>query len=453
VIAVTGEREIAFITKEAFFDLHANKFPPSTEEDEGTRRSKGQVWFKHRHRREYIAPGVVFEPTAQPIKRPGALNLWRGFAVEPKQGNWSLMENHIRNILANGNETHAKYILNWMAYCVQHPEVQAEVALAFTGEQGSGKGVVWRSFGNLFAPHFRHFNDPDQFTGKFNANLGKSVFVLLDEAIWGGNKSVNGKVKAMITEPTLQIEPKGIDSMEVPNRLSIVACSNADWSVPVEVGDRRWAVFRTNDQYAYKECEAVERKTYFNALYAQMKADGQVAMLYDLLRRKVTADDIRNVPNTKEKARLKSLGLKPVEAWVEMLLQEGEIFYVLSTSTSTWREDGLVVDKRMFYESYLEFCKQHSKRPEPIHVWSKDLRKIFQKTVDTEYRETIGGKSGPRQFRFEPLAECRKLFDKHVGNEPGGKHWGPSPQAARERPGHLRVVQPEGELAEGAVGD
>jgi hypothetical protein len=376
VVAMTDEREMTFISKEAFFDLHANKFAPTTGDDDGPRATKAQLWFKHRQRREYISPGVVFEPSATPKERPGVLNLWRGFAVEPKKGDWSLMQAHILSILANGNEAHAKYILHWMAYGVQHPEAQAETAMCFAGDEGAGKGVVWRYYGEIFGPHFQHFSEQDQFTGKFNSQLGKAVFVFLDEALWGGNKSVAGKIKAMITEPTLQIEPKGIDRMQVPNRLSIVASSNEDWSVPLGIGDRRWAVFAVSNRYAYKNCDPAERKAYFKALYRQMGNGGQAAMLYDLLRRKVSADDIRDVPNTEAKAHLKSLNLAPTPMWVEMILDEGAL------ADYPWTKEGLVIDRVLPFGDYLQFCAAHGKRPDPAQKWWASLEKMLGDAVD-----------------------------------------------------------------------
>ena len=441
VIAVTDESEISFVSKDAFFDMMANKLLPSTDEDEGTRKSKGRAWFRHFRRREYLSPGVVFEPSTTPLERPGALNLWRGFSVEPKKGDWSLMQAHIRNILANGNAEYAEYILNWMAYCLQHPELPAEVALAFTGLPGSGKGVVWSCFGSLFSPHFRHFSHPDQFTGKFNANLGKSVFVFLDEAIWGGDRTVEGKIKAMITERTLQIEPKGIDSLEVPNRLSIVACSNEAWSVPIGLGDRRWAAFRTSDRYAYSQCEEAEGRAYFGALHAQMEGGGRAAMLFDLLRRKVSANDIRSVPNTAEKARLKSLSLRPTQQWLEQLLQEGEIPSYTGLAAEPWDAEGLITDKEQLYDNYIAFCKENNKRPEMKSVWGRELRAILKDALDPECRTGSCKDRGPRKFRFEPLSRCRKQFDRCVGNALDGKHWDAAPSAAREkREPHLKVV-------------
>jgi hypothetical protein len=250
----------------------------------------------------------------------------------------------------------------------------------------------------------------------------------------------------MITEPTLQIELKGIDSMEAPNRLSIVAASNEAWAVPVEAGDRRWAVFKTNDRYAYKECDATKREAYFTPLYKQMKKDGLEAMLYDLLRRKVSAAQIRDVPNTEEKAQLKSLSLPSTEAWIEMILQEGEIPPLRNMSIpTTWSEDGLVIGKDLAYESYAEFCKACGiRRQDARNVWSRTLCRILKEALNPEY-----GK--PRKFKFGPLSRCRELFDHAVGNEPGGGHWAPSPETVsahqwKPQPIHA-VVELEKELS------
>jgi hypothetical protein len=361
VIALLGEKEIVFLKKEDFLMMHENKFTPGIDGEEP--KQKGPQWLKHRRRHERLS-GVVFEPAAKPIERPGTLNLWRGFAVKPKQGDWSLMQAHIENVLADGNEEHSEYIFNWMAYGVQHPGLPAEVALCFKSLPGGGKGVVWRNYGSLFAPHFRHFNNPDQFTSRFNGSLGKSVFVLLDEAIWGGDRQVEGKIKAMITEPTLPIELKHVDAMEVDNHLSIVACSNEDWAVPVGIGDRRWFVANSSNKYSFKECDPAVARAYFKPLYAEMDKGGREAMLYDLLRRQVTADDIRNVPNTEAKAALKSRALTPTPAWVEMILQEGEIpAFGQMIGGFPWDPSELVVDKDIPYESYTRFCSLLQKAP------------------------------------------------------------------------------------------
>ena len=43
-----------------------------------------------------------------------------------------------------------------------------------------------------------------------------------DEALWPGDKASEGDLKRLITEPTLFIEPKGLDGFEVANCLHVI---------------------------------------------------------------------------------------------------------------------------------------------------------------------------------------------------------------------------------------
>src|SRR5262245_6665134 len=118
--------------------------------------------------------------------------------------------------------------------------------VALLGEQGAGKGIFARTFGSFFGEHFAHIANGDQLTGRFNASVGKSCFVFLDEAVWAGDKKGEGVLKALITEPTLQLEAKFRDPITVANRLRIMVASNNDWAVPAGIGDRRWFILDMN---------------------------------------------------------------------------------------------------------------------------------------------------------------------------------------------------------------
>ena len=124
------------------------------------------------------------------------------------------------------------------------------VAVAFRGAQGAGKGIVARTFGKFFGKHFAHIANGDQLTGRFNASLATSCAVFLDEALWAGDKKGEGVLKALITEPRLQLEAKFRDPIMVDNRLRIIVASNNDWVVPTGIGDRRWFVLDVANTFA-----------------------------------------------------------------------------------------------------------------------------------------------------------------------------------------------------------
>jgi hypothetical protein len=67
----------------------------------------GLWWLKHPERRQYF--GLVFEPGSEAVV-DGKLNLWTGWGVEPKRGDWSLMREHIFEVLAARDEAVDAYI-------------------------------------------------------------------------------------------------------------------------------------------------------------------------------------------------------------------------------------------------------------------------------------------------------------------------------------------------------
>jgi hypothetical protein len=227
-------------------------------------------WFLWKSRRQYLRRGAIFEPGG-PLEIPNdMINLWRGFGIEPKQGDWSLLRNHIFNVVCSGRQRDYEYLINWMALAVQQPNKPIGVAVAFRGLPGAGKGVVARTLGKLFGKHFAHIANGDQLTGRFNAGLGTSCFVFLDEALWAGDKKGEGVLKALITEPRLQLEAKFRDPIMVDNRLRIMVASNNDWIVPAGIGDRRWFVLDVANTYA-----GTEHREYWAALYAEIKKVGR----------------------------------------------------------------------------------------------------------------------------------------------------------------------------------
>src|SRR5262249_3405929 len=79
-----------------FKKLYLNRtieIPEKTVTDKGeqysiVKRNLAEWWLHHLERKQYIA-GVVFDPSG--TASPAHLNLWRGFSVEPKSGDWSLL--------------------------------------------------------------------------------------------------------------------------------------------------------------------------------------------------------------------------------------------------------------------------------------------------------------------------------------------------------------------------
>ena len=112
--------------------------------DDGSVRKRplGDYWLGHRDRRQY--EGLDLLPAKPPELPNGKLNLWRGYGVDARPGDWSRMNSHIHDVLAAGHPKAAEYILRWAAWCVQHPgEVYATAALQQQKEESLSLTDGW----------------------------------------------------------------------------------------------------------------------------------------------------------------------------------------------------------------------------------------------------------------------------------------------------------------------
>jgi len=273
----------------------------------------GSWWLEHSHRRQYA--GVIFRPAGASIIN-NRLNLWTGWGVEPKQGDWSLLRRHILETLAAGDKAVYDYIMSWLAWAVQHPGEQAEVALVFIGERGSGKGTLGKALSKIFGQHALHLSSPEHLTGRFNAHLRQCTFLFADEAYGPKDKSAEGTLKRLITEDTLTIEQKGRDPIEVPNLLHVMMASNNEWVVPAGAHERRFMVQKVSE--AHRQDPA-----WLKPLYKQMREGGYEAMLFDLLARKLGDWHPRDIVSTEALTGQQEESLSALDEWWLELLQTG----------------------------------------------------------------------------------------------------------------------------------
>jgi hypothetical protein len=410
VIANIVGKKIDFMSDREFHKMMANQVLQLAS---GEKVKLSHRWFNWAYRRQYIGRGAVFEPGGPLELRGDMLNMFRGLAIDPAPGNWSLMQAHILDVLCAGRQEIFDYLIRWMAWSVQNLDQPIGVAVALLGDQGAGKGIFVRGFGRLFGEHFAHVANGEQLTGRFNASVGKSCLVFLDEAVWAGDKKAEGVLKALITEPSLSLEAKFRDPITVANRLRIIVASNNDWAVPAGIGDRRWLILKVDNSYA-----GTNHAAYFDALGSEIENGGAAAMLHDLLAMELSGFNVRKVPRTAAKAHQQALSLPSIEAWLYQVLQDGAIEQRaqngLLGAKQEWQGNGLIVGKDIAYAAYEGFSSRNREyRPAGKSNWSKRLLAILGPHLTTT---RITGDTGrTRAFQFGPLEDCRQRFGVQIG--------------------------------------
>lgn len=161
-------------------------------------------WMKSPDRRQYEK--IVFSP-GKSVN--GCYNLLKGFAIEPKKGDWHLFRNHIFEIISDGKKYINDWVLTWMSRLCQDPGGERpKTALVLRGDQGVGKGIFLSNFGRIFGNHFLQINNSQQLTSRFNSHLRDVLFLFVDEGFWAGDKAGEGVLKGIVTEDFLTIEGK-----------------------------------------------------------------------------------------------------------------------------------------------------------------------------------------------------------------------------------------------------
>ncbi|MEN9490011.1 MAG: hypothetical protein RJA63_460 [Pseudomonadota bacterium] len=356
------------------------------------------AWLKHPERRQYLNGMALLPGEATP---EGVYNLWQGLGVQPVEGDCTMALDFIRDDICSSNPDHFAYLIRWMAWCVQNPGKQAEVAVVTQGAKGAGKGTLWRWMLRIFGMHGLHILHRRHLVGNFNAHLRAVCFVFADEAFFAGDHDGEAVIKGVITEPELTVERKGVDAFAIRNRLKVAMATNSEWAVAASEDERRYFVLVVSSRRRGDH-------EFFHELNRQMDAGGLGALLHYLLNLDITDFNIRSVPNTQALQQQKIRSLKPFRAWLFARLWAGS----LSSIDTEWRASQ---PRASICAEFAEYAKAKSLRYEATdaRALGVELHAIFPGLADK--REAAGRRAW--LWVFPELTEAREAFCRAAGLE------------------------------------
>jgi Family of unknown function (DUF5906) len=268
------------------------------------------------------------------------------------------------------------------------------------GEKGAGKGTLVRCLQRIFGAHAFQVTTREHVIDKFNGHLQDCILFIVDEAYWGGDKRCVGRLQGMITEPTLSIERKGLDVIEVPNCLHVVMLAEPGWVIPAGRFERR---------YAAMEVGTTRRGDhgYFSALHRQIANGGTEAMFYELEKMELGDWHPRQIPESllrnKALQEQQVLTLPAWEQWYLMLLHDGKLPGALPKRRNTASTRSLVENAKA------SVARLHWDAGDvALRNFLTDAKRIG--VAVTKYRDS--GKNG---WSFPPLPECRTAWVKMYG--------------------------------------
>jgi hypothetical protein len=372
-------------------------------------------WLRHPDRRQHLG-GVTLDPAGK--LGPEYLNTWRGFGVDPCEGDPGPFLDHIK-LVASGNGPDAeRYLVGWLARKVQLPGEQAETAIMLRGTQGVGKGALGHAMCRIFGGHAMHISQSEHLVGKFNSHLLDCCLLFADEAFFAGDRRHVSVLKALITEGVIAVEPKFVNAFQARNRLGVIMASNDDFVVPAGRDERRFFCLDVPDS---RKGDRAYFKRYFDAV-ADPKQLG--AFLRWLLDRDLRGFEVRDVPQTATLLDQKIAALGEPERWLLSRLHLGTFPGVCGLE----RDDRGMISRgwpdwlatQLLYDDYQQVTRMNGQPRFMLNAvqFGQFMGRYYPCTRPRNEKSRLRG------YQFGSLDEARAAFEAYHGLE--GMDWGAS---------------------------
>lgn len=264
---------------------------------------------------------IGFDPT----ERDGSVkcNMFGGWPTMPRAGKCDMLLEllfYLCSLDPNGRDIYS-WILNWLAYPLQHRGAKMHSAILVHGPQGTGKSRFFEAVADIYGQYGRVLGQ-DALEDKFNADWAeKKLFIVGDEVMAKVEMyHVKNRLKGFITGSTIRVNPKNVAAHTEKNQMNIVFLSNERQPMILENDDRRHLVMWTPPK---------PDEDFFAQVNEEIDAGGVAALHHYLLN--LDLGDFKpwtRPPMTQAKRDLIELGLSSEERflmeWQRLEIEGGD---------------------------------------------------------------------------------------------------------------------------------
>lgn len=306
-----------------------------------------RMWKSSERRRTVRLDDVVFDPTMA-CDPEATVNLYDGMAMVPKKGDVGPILDLIRFLTSRACEGEQEcdnvmhWLLCWLAYPLQHPGAKLRTSVVMHGDEGAGKNFLFDIMVAIYGKYGALVGQ-DELEDKFNDWRSCKLFVVGDEVSSRAELVHNkNRLKALITSPTVQINPKNLARREEKNQMNIVFLSNELQPLALDNSDRRYLVVYT---------PRAKDPEYYRALGEWRDAGGAEAFYHYLLEYPLQDfHPYSPAPMTEAKSALIEINRKSPEVfWSEWAGGELELPYMACAVGQA-------------YQAYLKWCQRTGDR-------------------------------------------------------------------------------------------
>jgi putative DNA primase/helicase len=236
-------------------------------------RNAGNAWTKWPGKNKKL-DGVGFYPNENECPL-GFFNTYIKPNVHAIEGDCSAYLEHLRDVICDQDLKAYEYLIQYFAHIVQKPQQKPNVAIVMKSVEGAGKGTMMKPLLQIFGAQGIHLNGDRHLTGQFNGVVANKLLIFADEVNLTSATTAD-KLKAFISESTVQMEKKGLEAIEIPNYARVIFASNRSHVIAAGTKERRYLVLEPSPIKA-------QDSQHFNALHQWIENGGASRLLRYLL--------------------------------------------------------------------------------------------------------------------------------------------------------------------------
>ena len=223
------------------------------------------------------------------VSKTNQLNVWVDSPFETQQIIHSSPDFHAAAVemfsqhidsLCNFEPLLSSYVKDWVAHSIQRPAEKVGVAINMVSAEGVGKNIFADTLGELYGGSSKILTTakPEQDVwGSFGDLMVGAYLVVLNEVDKRNCKGSDGRIKSLITDKVLSVNPKGKTQIMIESYHRFLGFSNFDDSTNTSNDDRRNTIARCSDinkgnmEYFQKLVDVLKEPNALRSIYWDFK--------------------------------------------------------------------------------------------------------------------------------------------------------------------------------------
>ena len=321
-----------------------------------------------------------------------------------------LMFYHIKYIICDGDEEVYEYVLNYITHLFQKPAHKIGISILLqSNDHGTGKNRFTDFLMNCLGMHnIYKANKMEDVCSSFNYHMQGKLLVVGDEIANYASHKFADLLKALISEVSKAITPKGKDTYIIQSFERYIFTSNNDYCFRIEQGDRRLLPLRVSN---IKKNDT----EYFNKLSDIIDTTTTQELFFNYMAsRDIEKWNYKNIPITNAKSELILESCDPA------------IHFIIDYCSNITDEHNVkCID---LFNLYKEWCINNSHRPQSDRKFGKEMKKLNIEKIrlmngggrlyyysfnKKELEKTIGKMINNKNFKFDenPSGDDGEIYD------------------------------------------